>query len=670
MNASSFLVAIFIILSTREARRVLSSNAAAKLTLATLSKEDGCDDLKKRLSCLSSRYRTFDGSCNNLCNITLGMTGRPLIRFPRLIKPTAYEGDNFAPREFSLAVVEKPGFPTIRTPLPNARKVSFTVFESGEGDLNNIPPEFTHLTMTWGQFVDHDVTLTELAELPEGVSCGTNTAPCPIPSGNQIDCFGINIHLPQFALEGLPTAQCIPLRRSARTLDGQQLNIITHFIDGSQVYGSDKKTADELRDRNANLGLLLVLPFIRTGSRAQPILPPQDEEAFCRSEDPETEPCLRGGDERVNENQALTAMHTIWVREHNRIALALHVLNPKWDDERLFQEARKIVIAEIQHITYNEWLEVLFSKELRINANVALEGNGTFFTGYNPHASPEMTNVFSTAALRMGHTLIRDTFQLDVRGLNNNQDPVIQVKDFFNPSPLFEKVEGFNPYGAIFNGLSRALGHAVDPIFTAAVRENLIIEGPGNGIIGDLVAINMQRGRDHGIPGYVKFVLACGGPFITSFTDPNLALLMPQVQINRLASVYKTVVDVDIFAGAISESPVPGSQFGFTFTCILLEQFNNSRSGDRFWYETNDHLVGFNIDQLDAIRDVTMSRVICDNADDVARIQPKAFRPRNNGDNDDVLCDDIPTVDLTPFKEEETCENMANSAPTETIIAA
>ena len=189
-------------------------------------------------------------------------------------------------------------------------------------------------------------------------------------------------------------------------------------------------------------------------------------------------------------------------------------------------------------------------------------------------------------------------------------------------------------------------------IFTAAVRENLIIEGPGNGIIGDLVAINMQRGRDHGIPGYVKFVLACGGPFITSFTDPNLLTLMSQVQIDRLASVYETVVDVDIFAGAISESPVLGSQFGFTFTCILLEQFNNSRAADRFWYETNDHLVGFNIDQLDAIRNVTMSRIICDNADDVVRIQPKAFRPRNNIDNVIILCDDIATVDLTPFKGE------------------
>ena len=59
------------------------------------------------------------------------------------------------------------------------------------------------------------------------------------------------------------------------------------------------------------------------------------------------------------------AMHTLWVREHNRIATNLKLLRPYADDETLYQETRKIVIAEIQHITYNEWLQVLFpSKEL------------------------------------------------------------------------------------------------------------------------------------------------------------------------------------------------------------------------------------------------------------------------------------------------------------------
>lgn len=188
-------------------------------------------------------------------------------------------------------------------------------------------------------------------------------------------------------------------------------------------------------------------------------------------------------------------------------------------------------------------------------------------------------------------------------------------------------------------------------IFTPEVRENLIIEGPGNGIFGDLTAINIQRGRDHGLPGYIEFIEACGEQ--KPITFPQLLNFMPQSQIDRLKQVYTSPVDIDIFAGAISEKPVLGSQFGFTFTCILLEQFKNSRFGDRFWYERDDHEVAFNAEQLDAIRNVTMARVLCDNADDVTRIQPKAFVRRDTAANDDVLCDDIATVDLTPFKEME-----------------
>lgn len=61
------------------------------------------------------------------------------------------------------------------------------------------------------------------------------------------------------------------------------------------------------------------------------------------------------GDSRVNEQPQLTDIHTIWMCEHNRIANIFSNLNPTWSSETAFQEARRIVIAELQHITYNEF---------------------------------------------------------------------------------------------------------------------------------------------------------------------------------------------------------------------------------------------------------------------------------------------------------------------------
>ena len=165
----------------------------------------------------------------------------------------------------------------------------------------------------------------------------------------------------------------------------------------------------------------------------------------------------------------------------------------------------------------------------------------------------------------------------------------------------------------------------------------------------------MIRGRDHGLPGYVKFREACGGRPADKFGD--ILDTIPSPQVNRLKSfgIYKKVQDIDLFAGGMSEKAEPGSALGFTFTCLVGRQFRDFRDGDRFWYERNDHQTGFTIEQLDQIRHSSLAKVICDNTDDVRRIHAKVFVHRNapGANNPAVDCDDLPFMDLTVFKEGE-----------------
>lgn len=83
--------------------------------------------------------------------------------------------------------------------------------------------------------------------------------------------------------------------------------------------------------------------------------------------------CFYLGEIRVNEQLVLTVMHTLMAREHNRVAQGLAEVNPHWDDETLFQEARRINIAEIQHITYNEFLPILLGKDVMEKFGLVLE---------------------------------------------------------------------------------------------------------------------------------------------------------------------------------------------------------------------------------------------------------------------------------------------------------
>lgn len=111
------------------------------------------------------------------------------------------------------------------------------------------------------------------------------------------------------------------------------------------------------------------------------------------------------GDGRSNQIISLTAVHTMFAREHNRVAGILGELNPHWSDEQLFYEARQIVVATLQHIIYNEWLPYVVGTETmeRFGLNVHNQG---YSTDYSGDVNACVTSEFTTAAFRFGHSTV------------------------------------------------------------------------------------------------------------------------------------------------------------------------------------------------------------------------------------------------------------------------
>lgn len=205
----------------------------------------------------------------------------------------------------------------------------------------------------------------------------------------------------------------------------EQINQLTSYIDASQVYGFSEELADDLRDLTSDAGTLRVGITYPGGKSLLPFA--GDQGVDCRRNLSESSTnCFVAGDIRANEQVGLIAMHTIWMREHNRVAGELRRINPQWDGDTLYQEARKIVGAAMQHITYKHWLPSILGKE-----GMHMLGE---FKGYNPNLNPSISNVFATAALRFGHTLINPILHRldeDLNPINEGHLPL--HKAFFSP---------------------------------------------------------------------------------------------------------------------------------------------------------------------------------------------------------------------------------------------
>jgi hypothetical protein len=449
--------------------------------------------------------RSLDGSGNNTSHPDWGAAGTPYLR---VAAPNYADG--------------------IATPVrgPNARYVSDRIFNDAGQNLfseNGV----SQWVWTWGQFLDHTFGLRD--ETPaEG-------APIGFDANDPLEAFRNDLGAIDFART--PAAP-----GTGVTSPRQQINTISSYIDGSSVYGDSKSRLDWLRDgsldgnpANNSAKLLLsrsgYLPPVGARGNAS-AAPPVDLMGHLLAHPDEA---VVAGDVRANENIALTAVHTLFAREHNRIVAALPNALP---EEAKFEIARRVVGAEQQFITYNEFLP---SVGIQLPA----------YHGYDAGVDAGLSNEFAVVGYR-AHSMIHGEFEPTVPATTYSESQLAA----FQAQGITVEREGDQvtlviPLNVAFGnpGLLRSVGlgpllislgaetqYRNDEQIDNALR-SVLFQIPKPGIpdpticaepvvnpecftgVADLGALHIERGRDHGMPSYNDLRKAYGLAPKSSFTQ-------------------------------------------------------------------------------------------------------------------------------------------------------
>ncbi|XP_066457643.1 myeloperoxidase-like [Eleutherodactylus coqui] len=567
--------------------------------------------------CEPSPYRSITGECNNRKKPYLGASNTA---FKRLRKPQ-YEDGISLPRGWTKSM------PINGFPLPLAREVSNQVVKLSTESLK-LDDGRSLMFMQWGQWMDHDLDLS-VASPNQNVDCNSCIKNHP--------CFPIMI--PPTDPRYIRGSECIPMIRTASVCSltsdvREQINGLTSFIDASQVYGSDMNVATTLRNNTNQLGLLAVnqnfsdngLPFLPFRGNAP------DQCSVTNSS--LGLPCFVAGDVRSNEQPMLTSFHTLFLREHNRIATKLHKLNQAWSGETLYQETRKIIVALMQKITYKNWLPLLLGDEMPKVMPT--------YKSYSEDEDPTVSNVF-TIGYRMGHTLVQPfIYRLaDDYGAYHNE-PVVSLFETFFASWRIVRQGGIDP---LLRGMmvNKAKLNRQDQIMVDALRERLF---PVVNQIGrDLASLNIQRGRDHGLPGYNEWRRFCGLPAPRD-VDELASVLKNMTLAQKLIDLYGTPENIDIWIGGVSEPLVPNGRTGELLSCLIGNQFRRGRDGDRYYYENPSV---FSSAQRRSIESVTLANIICANTK-IKKVPENVFKA-NRFPEDFISCSNFPEIDLYPWKD-------------------
>ena len=481
--------------------------------------------------------RTFDGEGNNLQNPTWGKSNEPLRRFPT--------SPNYAD-----------GVSKLRKG-PNPRKISNIVCVE---DVPSEPhPHLSSFMWVWGQFLDHEIDLsTESEDEP----LDFNSPPDDPVVANATIKFHRSNAAPGTGASGV-----------AR----EQVNVLAAYVDGANVYGASLQRALALRTLDGTGRLKVssgkhgdLLPFNTAGiANAQGPLRNRDR----------PDRFFLAGDVRCNEHNVLTCMHTLFVREHNRFcdeiadrpsASLRREIKAIGQDEAIFQRARRHVVAIEQVITYEEFLPELLGKKW-IKPYMT-RGKGS----YDEKADATIANVFSTAAYRLGHDMLNS--RIPLASLWDDRVKSLSLDQAFWKPERVKKL-GIDVFLA---GIAQTNMEQLNCQTTEAVRSNLFNVHPKMPrMLLDLAALNIQRGRDHGLPDYNSCRQAYGLKKVKRFED----ITKNEERARRLKEAYKNVNEIDLWIGGLCEDPYRDAIVGRMFFEILSDQFTRMRNGDRFWYE-------------------------------------------------------------------------------------
>ncbi|CAF1297107.1 unnamed protein product [Adineta steineri] len=562
-----------------------------------------------------TNYRTVTGVCNSLSR---PYRGSSQTAYGRLLPPV-YDDGLRLPRSESV----------VGGPLPPCRQVSLAF-----GSKPTFDSAINNLWVTYGQFLVHDLTFAT----PVTDSGRTPITSCNCDSKDTDMCNVIDIAPNDPFMAG---QRCVAVPATAQAFSDQicalgvkeQVNGNSHYVDLSVTYGSTRRTAASIRVGTEGLMKTTLKPEFKYD------LPPGQREGRSCVDSTETNKCFAGGDSRLMENPILSGVQAQWLRIHNEFARELNRIRSDWNsnDNTLYEESKKIATALHQHYTYNEWLPTLVGK----TAIAQYLGDKHLHTEYNPSMPGVVFNEVAAAALRL-HTFVRDL----ISRCKPNGDLIDQL--WFNEVASKCKFA----YDVKTNGLDSFLcgalvdfSFAADTNYAQQIHHRLFESTNHQGELrrSDLVALNICRGRQHGLPGYNAYRQLCGFRLANRFQDFS-DTMSPQ-SIETMQTLYKHPDDVDLFAGLNHETHTHDALVGPVSVCLIGIQFKHLKYGDRFFYT---HHGEFTKAQLHSIKNYSYRCFLCHTVD-IEKVARNPFQPPNDITNPLESCSTCSIFDFGPW---------------------